>query len=230
MNAFLPVLAAAIVIFFLLRVFVTASPGQLARIVRAGGGLLLLALSALFLVRGPFAIALALAAVGLMSLIRSNWGASGPSGARTSQVRSAGLEMTLDHDSGGMDGQVLAGRFEGRALSELELAELLQLAEDFRSDEESLRLLESYLDRMHPAWRENVDNGPDHGPRPSTASGGMSAQEAYEILGLNPGASNTEIRAAHRRLMMQVHPDRGGSDALAAKINEAKDLLLGKHD
>ena len=230
MNALLFVLAATFIIFVLLRVFVTATPAQLAGLVRSGGSLLLLAFAALVMVRGSFAVGLALAAIGLMSLMRSNWGAAQPTGAQTSQVRSAGLEMSLDHDSGDMDGQVLAGRFEGRILSELDISELLRLAEDFRSDEESLRLLESYLDRMHPAWRENADDGPDDGPGPAAASGGMSAQEAYEILGLKPNASDTEIRAAHRRLMMQVHPDRGGSDALAAKINEAKDLLLGKHD
>ena len=229
MNAFLFVIAGAFIIFVLIRIFVTATPARLAGLVRSGGGLLLLAFSALVMVRGSFAVGLALAAIGLMSLMRSNWGGAQPTGAQTSQVRSAGLEMTLDHDSGDMDGQVLAGRFEGRALSELDISELLRLAEDFRSDEESLRLLESYLDRMHPAWREYTDNGSDDGPRPAAASGGMSAQEAYEILGLNTHASDTEIRAAHRRLMMQVHPDRGGSDALAAKINEAKDLLLGKH-
>ena len=230
MNAFLFVLAATFIILVLLRVFVTATPAQLAGLVRAGGSLFVLAFAAFVMMRGSFALGLALAAIGLMSLMRSNWGAGLATGAQTSQVRSAGLEMTLDHDSGDMDGQVLAGRFEGRALSAMELAELMELAEDFRSDDESLRLLESYLDRMHPAWRENADNGPDDGPRPAPASGSMSAQEAYEILGLDPGASDTEIRTAHRRLMMQVHPDRGGSDALAAKINEAKDLLLRKHD
>jgi len=161
--------------------------------------------------------------------MRSNWGMGQAAGAQTSQVRSAGLEMTLDHDSGEMDGQVLAGRFEGRVLSELAAAELLQLADDFRGDEESLRLLESYLDRMHPGWRDDMDHGFGEGPGPAASSGGMSAQEAYDILGLEPDASDTEIRAAHRRLIMQVHPDRGGSGALAAKINEAKDLLLGKH-
>jgi hypothetical protein len=230
MNAFLLLLAAAFVLFVMLRLFVTASPAQLAQLVRSAGGLLLLGLAALFLIRGAVAAAIPLAAIGVMALLRSNWGAATqPSAAQTSHVRSAGLEMSLDHDTGVMDGQVLAGRFEGRMLSDMELGDLLRLAEDFRGDEESLRLLESYLDRMHPGWREDADEGAADGPGATPGSGGMSAQEAYEILGLDPGASDTEIRAAHRRLMMQVHPDRGGSDALAAKINEAKDLLLGKH-
>jgi hypothetical protein len=137
--------------------------------------------------------------------------------------------MTLDHDTGAMDGDVLAGRHEGRRLSDLTLAELLEVAGDVRQDPESLRLLEGYLDRVHPGWRDDVeaDVGARHGA--PAGAGGMSAQEAYEILGLQPGASDAEIRQAHRRLMKQVHPDRGGSAALAARINEAKDTLLDKH-
>jgi hypothetical protein len=148
---------------------------------------------------------------------------------QSSTVRAAGIEMTLDHDTGKMDGRVLAGRYEGRPLSELGLTELRQVGEDLAGDAESLRLLETYLDRAHAGWRDDVkaDGADRHGAPPRTS--GMDAKEAYQILGLQPGASEAEVRDAHRRLMKQVHPDRGGSAALAAKINEAKDRILSKH-
>lgn len=70
--------------------------------------------------------------------------------------------------------------------------------------------------------------GGAQGPRQAHgAPSGMSREDAYAVLGLAPGASETMIREAHRRLMAKVHPDRGGSDYLAAQINQARDLLLG---
>ncbi len=142
-------------------------------------------------------------------------------------MQSAGLDMQLDHDTGEMDGRVLAGRHEGAMLSDLNLARLFEVAHDFRDDPESLRLLEGYLDRTFPGWRDDVED--DAGRRAGAApgTGTMSKKEAYNILGLEPGAGDAEIRKAHRRLMKQVHPDHGGSAALAARINEAKDTLLG---
>jgi DnaJ-domain-containing protein 1 len=137
--------------------------------------------------------------------------------------------MRLDHETGEMDGRVLAGRHAGRMLSELARPELFEIAEDFSGDPDSLRLLESYLDRAHSGWRDDVQA--DRARRQSAASGTgrMSTHEAYEILGLEPGAGEAEVREAHRRLMKQVHPDRGGSAALAARINEAKERILGQH-
>jgi DnaJ-domain-containing protein 1 len=137
--------------------------------------------------------------------------------------------MSLDHDTGEMDGDVLAGRHEGRRLSELDLKALLEVAEDMRGDAESLRLLEGYLDRAHPGWRDDAQADAARRQGAPPRAGGMSEKEAYQILGLEPDASDAEVRDAHRRLMKQFHPDRGGSAALAAKINEAKDRILGRH-
>jgi hypothetical protein len=219
----------ALVLALLIRHFLTTPAGQLAQQLRlAGGAALLLAGVGLLFLR-QFAIALPVGMAGLMLLRRhAALRRTGPTG-QTSSVRSAGLEMTLDHDTGEMDGRVLAGRYEGRRLSELALADLLKVGDDMRGDAESLRLLESYLDRAHPGWRDDVHADARQRQGAPPRAGGMSTQEAYEILGLQPGASDAEVREAHHRLMKQVHPDIGGSSALAAKINEAKDRILGEH-
>ena len=229
MNSFLLFLAIIAIALILVRIFLVASPAQLAVLVRTIGGIVLLALAAYIGVRGNFALAMMFAVFALGLMFGRGGGTGKVSGGQTSTVRSAGLEMILDHDSGHMDGRILAGRHEGSLLSQLSIEELLHVAEEFKNDPESLRLLESYLDRSHPGWSEDVDDRSADGPGPAQRPGGMSPEEAYDILGLEPDASKSEIISAHRRLMKQVHPDRGGSDALAAKINEAKDRLLGKH-
>lgn len=230
MRTLLVLAAVALGLFLLLRAFLTAPPASLARGIKMAGGLALLAAALGLLLAGQIGFALPLAGLGLLLLGRARRGSGRHSGGQQSHVRSAGLEMMLDHDTGEMDGRILAGRHEGRLLSELDRDGLFELASDFQGDADSLRLLEAYLDRAHPGWREDVDM--DTGERASApaGSGPMSPEEAYEILGLQPGASQAEVRQAHRRLMKQVHPDRGGSAALAAKINEAKDRLLRKHN
>ncbi|UUX49147.1 hypothetical protein NUH88_17295 [Nisaea acidiphila] len=154
--------------------------------------------------------------------------ARGPSSGQSSSVRTATLAMTLDHDSGGIDGEILRGRFTGASLSRLSLHELLELLEDCsRNDPQSVAVLESYLDSAHGSdWRSEAGEGARQRPGDDD-SGAMSRTRALEILGLEEGADETAIREAHRRLMMVNHPDRGGSDYLAAQINEAKDVLLG---
>lgn len=151
-------------------------------------------------------------------------------GDRVSTVRSRFLDMTLDHVEDRLDGRVLEGTYEGALLSELDREQLLALHRDYAGqDGESGRLLETYLDRRMPGWRANTDPDDDAGLRSPPGAGAMAEQEAYEILGLQPGATLAEIREAHRRLMKRVHPDLGGSDALAARINEAKALLVDRH-
>ena len=148
------------------------------------------------------------------------------SSGRTSSIRTRFLEMTLDHDSGNMDGVVLEGDYRGRRLSELGLDQLVELLAVYRvQDPQSAAVLEAYLDRTEgETWRDNVEGD---GAPASPGGGQMTREEALAILGLQAGAGKEEIREAHRRLMQKLHPDRGGSDYLAATINQAKRVLLG---
>lgn len=152
--------------------------------------------------------------------------ASGP--AQVSEIRTRFLSMRLEHGSGAMDGEVLDGPFAGRRLSDLGLDELLRMLELYREqDGQSAAVLEAYLDREHgPDWRDREGAGGGAAGASASKGGALSESEAWALLGLEPGADETAIRAAHRRLMQKLHPDRGGSDYLAAKINEAKRVLL----
>lgn len=135
------------------------------------------------------------------------------------------LRMELHHASGEIRGSVLRGRFAGRDLHSMTVEELVELHRECRGDDRnSTALLEAYLDRVHgDRWRQFSRS---ERSRPSGAVG-MTMKEAYEILGLEPGASRDAIIQAHRRLMQKLHPDRGGSDYLAAEVNRAKEILLG---
>lgn len=191
------------------------------------------------LVTGRFAAALPLAVVGLGLLGRLDPGGVGGviggmfrRGQRTprvSQVRSALFEMELDHRSGALTGRIISGPRAGENLDGLGVPDLVALRRE--CDAQSLSLLEAYLDRRAPAWRENAER--DDGPRGvggnAAGSSAMSEDEAYQILGLQPGASAEAVRAAHRTLMKKLHPDHGGSSYLAARINQAKEVILRKH-
>ena len=139
------------------------------------------------------------------------------------------LRMTLDHDSGEVAGSVRRGRFEGRDLQDLSFRELLDLYVECQSeDEQSMNLLETFLDRVHGAdWRERADAEFGGAAGDGSGKSAMTTDEAYEVLGLDTGASEDDVKEAHHRLMMKMHPDQGGSTYLASKINQAKDLLLG---
>ena len=160
----------------------------------------------------------------------------GPSPGQSSGVETRFLRMSLDHDSGILDGLVLDGAYRGRRLSELTPNDLQELLSECRvEDEQSATVLEAYLDRTYSgSWRGGDDapgggnTGGEQGKRSSPWAGGtMSREEAYEILGLQPGASDSDIKNAHQTLMKKNHPDHGGSNYLASKINQAKELLLG---
>jgi len=154
--------------------------------------------------------------------------AGGPSPGQSSDVTTDYLRMSLDHDSGEMTGTVTRGAYAGRELDAMSLPELLDLLEGCAEDADTVRVLEAYLDRVQgPQWRG--DGAADEATRGGRAGGwgaAMTFQEAWEILGLEPGADTEAIKEAHRRLMGKMHPDHGGSTYLAAKLNQAKDLLL----
>lgn len=223
-------IAAIAGIVLLVRAFMTVRPAVLAHAIRNGGGYMLLAAAAGLALLRQFAFALPLAFFGFAVLRRGGFSGARPASGGASSVQSAGLDMRLDHDTGEMDGRVLAGRHESAMLSDLDLEQLFEIARDFRDDAESLRLLEGYLDRTYPRWRDDFEDDADRWTGTAPGAGTMSKKEAYNVLGLEPGAGDVEIRKAHRRLIKQVHPDHGGSAALAARINEAKDTLLGQHN
>ena len=109
-------------------------------------------------------------------------------------------------------------------------SELVALYRELGGDFESRQLLEAYLDSRFPVWRKNAkaDHRQRLGGAPGT--GPMTKEEAYKVLGLEAGAAAADVRKAHRRLMQRLHPDIGGSSVLAARINEAKDVLLSNHN
>ncbi|MDA8870531.1 DnaJ domain-containing protein [Rhizobiaceae bacterium] len=212
--------------------FVSLPAATLAHSIRTTGPLLMFVAAAALALAGRFGLAMGLVigGIGLRRRMKTATAFSSVGDEPRSVVRSAALEMELDHGSGEMDGLVLAGRHEGKALSELDRAALMELHDDVRDDGESSALLEAYLDRRLPGWRENGEAEADTGEARPLRTGTMREEEAHEVLGLEPGASTEAIRAAHRRLMKSAHPDAGGSTFLAAKINEAKDVLLRGHD
>jgi hypothetical protein len=241
MQYFILGLALLVALLFLGRWFVEADPRKVAGGLKWGSlavvGVLLLVL----LVSGRAMVLAALVPAGIWAfrLFQRYKSARGPSAGQSSEVRTRFLQMSLDHDSGALDGRVLDGRHAGELLSRLDLAALEELLQDYRiADPQSASVLEAYLDRTRPEWRsedeaagaesEAAGSGQAGGRqrRGPSPAGAMSRAEALEILGLEEGADAEAIRAAHHRLMQKLHPDHGGSNYLAAKLNEAKDLLL----
>jgi hypothetical protein len=227
-----------ILLFLLLtaiKQFARMDAAAAARLVRHGGGVLGMIGALLLLLRGR--IGLAAAVAGMVASFAgwrttgSGWspirGAGlGARSGRASAARSAMIEMRLDHDTGVMTGSVLAGSYAGRALESLARPELLGLRQELaRDDPEGVSLLETYLDRRFAGWRE-ADEGQGQARGKGAAGGAMSRKEAFEVLGLAEGASAADVIRAHRALMKKFHPDHGGSTALAARVNQAKDVLM----
>ncbi len=151
------------------------------------------------------------------------------SSGQQSEICTRWLKMTLDHDSGAMQGEIIGGSYRGRTLQQLSIPELADFYQQCRAqDTEAVRLLDAWIQRHHPdewqQWQQQQQNRQRSGGADNSDE--LSLEDAWEILGLQPGASREEILKAHKRMMVRVHPDKGGSNYLASKINRARDLLL----
>ena len=153
---------------------------------------------------------------------------AGSSNSGRSRVQTATLVMIFDHATGDMNGTVKRGQFEGYSLNELSVGELKDLLKHCSaSDPEAMRLLDVYLARYHSKHFGGGAGSAGAG-NANTNTSDMSDQEAFDILGLTPGAQPDEITKAHRSLIGKMHPDKGGSTYLATKINAARDHLLNR--
>jgi hypothetical protein len=238
-------LVIGLILLFLLlsaiKQFARMDAAAAARAVRHGGGVLGLLLAALLLLRGRVGAAAALAGMAASfagwrtfgpawTSFRSATAGAGAKPGRITTLRSAMIETRLDHDSGVISGAVLGGVYAGRTLETLSRPELLALRDEMsRDDPDGVNLLEAYLDSRVAGWRQ-ADEREGEPRRRGAAAGSMTRREALVVLGLPEGANAAEIIRAHRTLMKKFHPDHGGSTALAARVNQAKDVLMQRQN
>ena len=230
----------------LLRGFMRANPAVVADRLRKAGGWVVLGLALYMMLRGEWNVALGAAGFGfwmlgtssggmLRQFSPSNWNRSATRRrAGASRVRSAAIETTLDQSTGQITGFCLAGPFAGRALGDLSPTDGVGLYRwCLGADPEGARLLETYFDRRFPGWRQAADDRANDGRAEAgfrrERAARMPDRVAYQILGLAEGASGEDITRAHRRLMKKHHPDHGGTTEMAARVNEAKDVLMRRH-
>lgn len=202
------------------RKFVNAEPKQLVRYVRTGGAVLAVVVGVVLTLRGAAVVGAPIALLGLGALF-PGWplGRRGPSAGGASEIETDWLRMRLDRGSGAIEGEVKRGAFAGKRLGELDEGQLRSLLAEAAADRDSVALLNAYL------IRRRAGGG---GQGRAAAQSGMSEEEALAVLGLQRGATADEVRAAHKRLMVKLHPDQGGSSWLAAKLNAARERLIGK--
>ena len=245
----MPMLVAGLLLLWLssimLRGFVRTDPAALSRLLRKGGGGVALLLAIVLILRGEFNIALLAAGFGFWLVgAKPRWlpdrfsfglPRSGPVPAgSSSHLRTASLDLMRDPATGRISGHYHAGPLTGRWIDDLSREECVQgYWWCVQADPQGARLLEAYFDGRFAGWREAADfrddaGGAGTGHRRGRAAG-MPDHEAYHVLGLSEGASREEIARAHRRLMKQYHPDHGGSTEMAARLNEAKDVLMRRH-
>lgn len=231
-------IAIAALVWWLVKVFARSDAAALAKGLKAVSGIAALGGAVILGAMGRITMALLLAALGAWVL---GWGnldirrilrgaTAAGEGSRFSRFRSAMIEVEVDHATGLMEGTVLAGAHAGRRLAALDQSLLRQLHEECGAfDPEGVALLEAYFDRRFAGWREYAQGDRDTRTCTHTQSGVMTKEEAYQVLGLQPGAGVDEVRKAYRLLMKKFHPDQGGTAYLAARINQARETLLGRH-
>lgn len=229
-------IAAVALAWWLLKVFAHSDTAAIAKGIKRVGGVAALGAAVILGAKGQIGTALLVGGLGVWALgwgglpLPASWRRFKKSAGRFSRIRSAMIEMEIDHATGGIEGSVLAGTFSGRRLSSLDPQSLRRLYDECGMlDPEGTPLLEAYLDRRFSGWREDAQGDRDTRTRTHAHAGVMTKDEAYQILGLKPGASLDEVRHAHRTLIKKLHPDQGGTAYLAARVNQAREILVGRH-
>ena len=235
-------LLGGILLFFLvlraLRAFAEANPAALALVIRRGGGGARSPRRFCYCYGDVSTWRLGLGGLGawLLGMRNGSLFRMFRPGARQGQrksscVRSAMIEMELDHDSGKMRGMVLAGPDEGRTLDSMTRPQCEALYDLCCQDDPEGARLDGSLSRPQVCRMAcgNAEPGQLWASRHESPSRPMSEDEAYEVLGLQKGASEEDVVRSHRSLMKKLHPDHGGSTDLAARVNEAKDVLMRRH-
>jgi len=224
-------IAAFLIILWFMHKYVQANPTGMAWILQKGGGVAAIIAGVLASAHGGLAVGLPLVFMGfgLLGWLKgSAFAAWWPGGAsRVTRQRTAFVEIEIDQATGAMRGRIVAGRAAGTDLDTLDSATIKRLLTEF--DAESRLLLMAYLDRRGAGRGEDPQGGADARQRAAAGAGKMTEEEAYQFLGLQPGAGAEEIGRAYRALMKKLHPDQGGPTYLAARINEAKEVLLRRH-
>lgn len=229
-------IAAVALVWWLAKAYTRTDTKALAKNLKPLVGVVAFGLAAFFMMKGQLGPAFLAGGFGAWALGWSVLNLPGPwrrfqqQPGRFSRIRSAMIELEIDHATGAVEGRILVGAFAGRQLSSLDPQSLRRLYDECSAnDPQGVPLLEAYLDRRFSGWRENAQGDRDTRTRTHAHSGVMTKEEAYQILGLQPGANLDEIRKAHRTLMKRLHPDQGGTAYLAARVNEAREVLLGRH-
>jgi hypothetical protein len=219
---------------WLVRAFSEADARELARGLRQAGVILAALLcGALFIVgvASERGLLVFLGACGMGAVGYGLWrrrsqatSAGGTALQPRSEIETEFVKMRIDHDGGTLSGTVLKGRLRGRGLGELSRDQLVKLWRECRPrDQHAASLVEAYLDRFMPSWRQHAISDDTAAVQAQEV---MTAEEAHAILGLAAGAAESEIREAYHRLMIKMQPEEGGSPYLAAKLKEARDMLL----